>query len=129
MAKHLQVAFTARTGEDVYRNNQSIHVLKFDQVFHNVGEGYNSSTGHFTAPVSGVYHFAITAKTVSTHMVDLRFYHSGDISRYCMYGSGQGTCIWDVHLAKGGLAYVRFYVGDGLMGMRSYFSGHLVLPD
>jgi hypothetical protein len=38
----------------------SAGVVAFDNVFHNIGGHYNTSTGRFTAPVSGVYFISAT---------------------------------------------------------------------
>ncbi|NP_001313337.1 cerebellin 20 precursor [Danio rerio] len=40
--------------------NREDSVLKYGKVFINLGEGYNSSSGVFTAPRSGVYSLALT---------------------------------------------------------------------
>jgi hypothetical protein len=38
----------------------SAGVVLFDNIFHNIGGHYNTSTGRFTAPVSGVYFVSAT---------------------------------------------------------------------
>lgn len=39
------------------------HIIKFERVLVNEGNGYDPSTGKFTAPVDGVYFFSWTYHT------------------------------------------------------------------
>ena len=44
-------------------------VVKFDDVRFNRGQGYNPSTGVFTAPRKGLYHFSCVIMANSSHQV------------------------------------------------------------
>ena len=57
------VAFTVRLGSSTLLD--SLHVVVFDQVIHNQGDGYNPATGIFTAPVTGTYIFTVSVMTVN----------------------------------------------------------------
>nr|KAG5690483.1 hypothetical protein BaRGS_033323 [Batillaria attramentaria] len=41
--------------------------LKFDKIIYNLGNGYDTRTGIFTAPVTGVYAFFLNAMSVNSH--------------------------------------------------------------
>ncbi|XP_048736539.1 complement C1q-like protein 4 [Ostrea edulis] len=55
------IAFTARLSSNMVLSNQQTVI--FDNVLLNLGNAYHETYGHFTAPVSGVYQFAVSLLT------------------------------------------------------------------
>ncbi|VDI38448.1 Hypothetical predicted protein, partial [Mytilus galloprovincialis] len=57
------VAFSAyrKSSQTLLSNKNN---FKFDNVWTNIGNGYNQSTGVFTAPRTGVYHFSVDSYTI-----------------------------------------------------------------
>ena len=51
----MQVGFTA----DYPKAGPHTGTVRFSNVLTNVGNGYNTTSGQFTCPVSGLYHFAL----------------------------------------------------------------------
>ncbi len=104
-------------------------VVLFDTVNFNVGGGYSSSTGRFTAPIEGYYHFNVTGGNSTSWYFDLR--RNGAICRRAEK-STTGWFQWltigvDVYLAAGG--YVDVQVNSGNVRFDAPyagFSGHLV---
>ena len=64
-----QVAFTAQhtLGETLGKHQ----TVKYNQVVTNIGNGYDSRDGHFTAPVAGLYSFSLTGMAYSTNDIYL----------------------------------------------------------
>ncbi|XP_062608645.1 complement C1q-like protein 4 [Saccostrea cucullata] len=52
------IAFTARLSHDVELLGEQ--TIVFDKIILNLGNAYHESYGHFTAPVQGVYQFAVS---------------------------------------------------------------------
>lgn len=105
--------------------------IKFNNVITNIGEGYNRSTGYFTAPVAGYYEFIVTimAQSGNTFISKLLIHES---EYYChAHGSArsqaQGMCDMIYFLSQGTTARVTTYQGSALYGNGfSSFSGHLI---
>jgi hypothetical protein len=111
----------------------------YDQVGVNVASVYSTSTGRFTAPVSGTYNFtaeAIFGVTLGTYRLYYRVngaVYQGDYHlRVHNYTGGEyskGARSLTINLAAGD--YVEMYFGAGpaaLYGLSQYatFSGYLL---
>jgi len=81
---HQPSFFAYKTGGDTTTNVGSIIV--FDGTAHNTGSHYSTSTGKFTAPVSGVYafHAQIWAKNGTTAARTQFFVNSGNVTQHGM---------------------------------------------
>ncbi|XP_071135066.1 uncharacterized protein [Mytilus edulis] len=128
--KRETVAFSAyRTShQDLSKGTK----ILFNQVWTNVGNGYNPSTGIFTAPNACLYH--ITAVVMSAHGDDLylRLYHNG-LAMSGSYNDGDGykTGTFDLvlNLQKGDKVYIAAKHIDKIYSdVNTYvtFSGHSV---
>jgi hypothetical protein len=79
-------AFSVAYNPTSLSGNQTII---WNLVYHNVGGGYNSSNGFFTAPVSGYYHFTVWGMTSSstTGVVEFQFEKNGSTVQQRPYGN------------------------------------------
>ncbi|VDI11041.1 Hypothetical predicted protein [Mytilus galloprovincialis] len=111
MEKRETVAFSAyRSSSQALSSGEKVI---FDGLWTNVGNGYEPSTGVFTAPYPGLYH--LTAVVVSTHGNSLGLYlcHNGlRMTRSYLSGDGYKTGTFDVvfNLQKGDTVHID---GDG----------------
>uniref|UniRef100_A0A8W8I114 C1q domain-containing protein n=1 Tax=Magallana gigas TaxID=29159 RepID=A0A8W8I114_MAGGI len=55
---HGAIAFTARLSRDV--NLAQGQTVVFDKIQLNIGNAYHETYGHFSAPIAGLYQFALT---------------------------------------------------------------------
>jgi len=129
--------FAYKTGGDSTTNVGSIIV--FDGTAHNIGSNYNTSTGKFTAPVTGVYafHAQIWAKNATTIARTQFFVNSSNVTQngmnpasinlsdhtyqMSMVRSLSANDTVDIRVDSANLTY---YGGGG--SSHSYFSGYLI---
>ncbi|XP_033737312.1 complement C1q-like protein 4 [Pecten maximus] len=109
--------------------------IEFDQIITNVGNGYDSRRGHFTAPVAGLYSFTSTVLLASSnnHNMHISIVKNGVIVGLMFsvteYDKGTRTVV--LSLAVGDMVWVRNN-GNELPNIHgvgySTFSGFLITP-
>ena len=81
--------------------------LQFDRIDRNDGQGYSLSTGVFTAPVAGMYHFYWSLLFILGGNVDIKFMLNGTRKvRSC-----RATVDGEISSTSGSI-YLRLKVGD-----------------
>ena len=81
--------------------------LRFNRVDRNDGQGYNVSTGMFTAPVAGMYHFYWSLLFHRGGYVTINFELNGAEKIRSYRDTDDGT-----HSSTSGSIYLRLKVGD-----------------
>ena len=85
-------------------------VVKFDKVWTNIGNGYDSSSGVFTVPRGGVYQFSCSAMTYSGKTLRLHLMKN-DQRTVSLYpgdsGYNMGTLSMVLELKKGDRVYIK----------------------
>jgi len=120
-------------------NNSSATVI-FDTIIYDTGSNYSTSTGEFTAPIAGFYHFDYCLSSVvvnSGALFAANLYHNGipDSAADSLISSASGGSFWglssgtDIHLAANDT--VSVVIGDasggaGGTGSQTAFSGYLI---
>ncbi|XP_054626975.1 complement C1q tumor necrosis factor-related protein 4-like [Dunckerocampus dactyliophorus] len=127
-----KVAFSA-SGGNIRKNDK----LVLDGVYVNMGDGYDNSTGIFTAPYEGIYFFTLTCHAFDGNIsllvckkvdgnVDwmMRVYDNTKDERHSATNSRM------IRLEKGDEVYVRPYGGHDLQqhNGQTVFSGFLIEP-
>ncbi|CAC5358880.1 unnamed protein product [Mytilus coruscus] len=96
MAKNDVIAFSA------YRSaSQSLSfgtIVHFDKVWTNIGNGYNPTTGIFTAPRSGLYHFTSVLMS-ENYSINLRLFLNDSIKSTMYIHTKYDTGSFDVLLS------------------------------
>ena len=103
------VAFYARMNRMLTHNYHTSQTLKFDDAALNVGNGYNSSTSTFTAPVHGIYVFmcSIHGYNPKGASFNVKIMHNTDtISRFRSDGIDQTSGNAILYLIKGDRVYL-----------------------
>lgn len=104
-------------------------IAVFDTVSFNIGGGYSNSTGRFTAPIAGYYHFDVTGGNSTSWYFDLR--KNGSILRRAEKGTA-GWFQWlsigvDLYLGVGDYVDIQVNSGDVRFDAPyAGFSGHLI---
>lgn len=108
-------------------------VVKFDKVWTNNGNGYDPSSGVFTAPMAGLYHFAAVVMTVEGGNLYVRlFKNNTKITSSYTTEKGYKTGTFDVvlKLDKGDKIYLKSGHGSQSIFSNndnySTFSGNLI---
>lgn len=113
-------------------------VIKFDTIMTNVGKGYNSRTGIFTAPISGTYFFTFSGLTYTGQNMFLSLkknghnfltaFGAGDCGK-CQYGMATNSGV--IYLTKADQTWVELAGGLRNDQNEHYtsFSGFLIYED
>ncbi|XP_067289635.1 cerebellin 17 [Pseudorasbora parva] len=137
-AEQPKVAFSADLGIRGHLGPQSTEItLAFNNIFTNIGNNYDGTTGLFTAPVKGVYYFRFTACGVKiSQSTGASLYKNGqktvsvgqwlhhDQHRYASNGAVLQLEVGDVVCMKLLPGYSIYDSPDNL----STFSGFLIYP-
>lgn len=121
------VAFTASLSHDI--NVAVGQTVIFDRVLLNLGNAYHETYGHFTAPVDGIYQFAVSllnngrnayftlTKNGNEHLVYI----------YSRHDFVPGTSVIEVQLQARDVVFVKATTdGDLDEGHYCVFSGFLI---
>jgi hypothetical protein len=133
VTKPFQPAFIAKglAAQTIYTANQ---VIVFNTAAYNVGSGYNTTNGRFTAPVAGIYHFSyhIYLNPGNTN-TPVGFFRNGTLEIFYFPGiavNGMGLTAL-ISLAANDFVDVRVTAGGGNVivfnnGDHTQFRGYLV---
>nr|QBA18412.1 type 2 C1q domain-containing protein 4 isoform 1 [Littorina littorea] len=126
------VGFTARLKADSDQGLQFGHsaTLRFDDVLLNAGDGYESHTGSFIAPVAGTYSFFLNLMATSHGTVAM--VKNGNVFDYVYGGDGndQGATQVLLRLAQNDKVWVRHHGGNRIRGgVYTVFTGYLLYAD
>ncbi|XP_071147617.1 complement C1q-like protein 3 [Mytilus edulis] len=110
-------------------------IVKFDKLWTNTMNAYDVTTGVFTAPIPGLYHFAAVLMSVSGKSLFLHLWHNDtNTAGSFTIGDGHKTGSFDVvfKLKKGDRVYIR--CSSSCNGQKIYssnnnystFSGYLI---
>jgi hypothetical protein len=130
-----QPAFHAYPGSTVSVSSGNNKFI-FNSTRFNIGNHYSTSTGRFTAPVTGVYLFTFQAYyypgTTSDNYQGINLYVNGG-NVYAGYArGGYGDTTWgnSIHLRMNANDYLEFFTypqsSNNLNTSGSYLTGHLV---
>ncbi|XP_070196809.1 complement C1q tumor necrosis factor-related protein 3-like [Littorina saxatilis] len=127
------VAFTVRFAADpvTIGINQT---LKFDNFVTNIGGGYDTSTGIFTAPLAGLYAFYLDVMNANKDTeLEVKLVKNGATVDVTLANGllDQGSYLSPLHLNKGDKVWNAHYWGDTHLrgGHWTVFSGFLIMAD
>lgn len=130
MEKRTTIAFSAyTTHSQAITSNTNV---KFEQVWTNIGNGYDPSTGIFTAPCQGVYHITAVMMSVSGQRLQLTVKHNNEYTAGSyLAGDGYKTGSFDVvlNLKKGDTVSIgsqSSYTVYSDSGKYTTFSGYFI---
>lgn len=132
------VAFTASFGPNQDYNVGVGGVVKFNHVITNIGGGYSSATGTFTAPVPGTYGFFLSIRSDDVHgWVDVVLQRNGqDLVHAAAQGPpadvyDKGTAFVTLNLTAGDKVSARQHAGATYLEKYDFttFSGFLLFAD
>ncbi|XP_060887570.1 cerebellin-1-like [Labrus mixtus] len=133
-----RVAFSASLSNfgEINRGPSTDKTLIFKRIFSNIGNGYDKSTGVFTAPVDGLYYFSFSTYGYNTHVMGAMLIKNGilQISTYdfpSVDSSDSSSNSVVLQLAAGDKLHMELWdngaVSDNLNG-HTTLSGFLVFP-
>ena len=131
VAKETQEGFTV--GLTTSNEGWSGSILIFPHVISNIGNGYNPTSGKFTASKKGTYVFFVTVNTFGQNYIYLDIVHNGASKvRTMSYNTATymtGTNMAVLELNKGDTVWVSRYSGQSYYSLNvpiTTFSGFLL---
>lgn len=122
------IGFSAAVSKDTnLGDNQAI---QYDKVLTNIGNGYDKWSGHFTAPLKGLYFLSCTVMAVNGHSIAVMMVKNGQLMAYAYsnpsaYDTGAISVV--LALKKGDKVWIRrSHSGRHIHGDYNLFSGYLV---
>ncbi|XP_041374701.1 multimerin-2-like [Gigantopelta aegis] len=108
--------------------------VRFNKVDVNIGSGYNSGSGMFRAPVSGVYLFFLQVYSVPGKSLVLSLLKQGTVVNEAVAGVDgyqSNTVAEMINLNKGEEVWAQHFVGDTSLdkSIHVHFSGFLLKAD
>ncbi|XP_045183816.2 complement C1q-like protein 4 [Mercenaria mercenaria] len=136
VSMNMPIAFTAGLSRTI-QNMGTKQIIVFNNVFTNVGNGYNPYSGHFTAPVRGVYAFFLVITNIPGYSCSVQLLRNGQFIGSLLAHSKENrnfltsTLAVTAKLKKGDRVWVQNAYGfspvEKMDGNNwSMFSGHLV---
>ncbi|XP_063397778.1 collagen alpha-1(VIII) chain-like [Mytilus trossulus] len=124
------VTFLALLISPPYGSIAAHATVKFERITENIGSGYNSGTGIFTAPIKGLYHFTASARQSKSGFLHLGlFRNNAQMAVSVAVNFNSLTIGATLTLQSGDRVYVKnvWDQPSGIVGAgQSYFSGSLV---
>nr|KAG5706345.1 hypothetical protein BaRGS_033106 [Batillaria attramentaria] len=108
-------------------------ILKFDRVLYNVGNGYDPTTGYFTAPSAGTYAFynRVMVHAAPGDLIQTAMYKGNILLAYadaCCHAEDSGTTMVTMHLSKGETVHIQVHSGNRFWGDHTIFTGFKLAP-
>ena len=122
--------------ESGYEIISAVTNITYNQIWENVGDGLDMSTGIFTCPVSGTYKFTFTADALN-HGADSAEVLLNGLHQFLIYSNIDGNIhsnlshTWTLTLKQNDIVNLR--VGDGEIfvnsNLRITFTGYMILAE
>ncbi|XP_062581911.1 complement C1q tumor necrosis factor-related protein 3-like [Saccostrea cucullata] len=122
------VGFSALLTHDTYLGNKQ--AVKYNKVITNYGNGYDKWSGHFKAPMKGLYAFSCSVMAINTHALHIELVKNGQVvstiySNPSSYDQASETVV--LALKKGEKVWARqAYGGRHVRGSFNLFTGYLI---
>ena len=122
------IGFSAVVSKDVYLGDKQ--AIKYDRILTNVGSAYDKWTGHFRAPIKGLYVFSCTVMAVNKDNILVVLMKNGQRMAHAWSDSTPwetGAITIVLTLKKGDKVWIkRSGYGRKIAGNYNWFSGYLI---
>lgn len=125
-----RVAFMVKRTTRLTGSSSHLIDIKFDKVITNIGNGFDPHTSHFTAPLNGTYHFAMSYLSNKDY-ADVYLCVNGAIvlEMYGVNNAGTGSGVAILHLVKDDQVWLKLDPGDVMHPNYNSFTGYLMFED